>query len=459
MVSKVKFKIFHFAERLLSSEKYRGFSGSSIVQRILTGSVWSIFGTAVSRIVVLISMILVARIIGKDGFGELGIVQTTSGVVGMLAGAALGSTLTRFVAQYAKTDKDRAGRVIALIYSASIVVIFLGALMLLLASDLLSRGALNAPHLKDALSLSALLMASTALRGIQNGIFSGLERFDSVAKLNILEGVSSLVFILSIVSTNPVVEGVIVALTLSAIFSLIVGQLRLKRQLDYLGITIQFKGCWLSHSILTNYSLPNLLSSLVQTPVLWYCMTLIAGMPNGYSELGIYNAAYQFHGPMIFIPMIFMSVSIPVLVQEWENKNFNRFLKVVKGVSVTMLAISLPLIVLISLFSPWVMSWYGSNFIDGWPVLILLLLAAPFHALSKITSGALLAMNKGWRAFWTQVFWGLLILILTKILAAEYGAVGLSVAFLSASVILALLSSVVVLITVKQAHLQKDSLC
>lgn len=38
-----------------------------------------------------------------------------------------------------------------------------------------------------------------------------------------------------------------------------------------------------------------------------------------------YNAAYQWHGLMVFIPMNLMSMSITVLVQEWEAGRKERF--------------------------------------------------------------------------------------------------------------------------------------
>jgi O-antigen/teichoic acid export membrane protein len=61
---------------------------------------------------VLLAMIGVARVLGKVSFGEFGLIQATLGMAGMMAGLGLGATGTRFVAQYAATDPDRAGRMI-----------------------------------------------------------------------------------------------------------------------------------------------------------------------------------------------------------------------------------------------------------------------------------------------------------------------------------------------------------
>jgi len=50
----------------------------------------------------------------------------------------------------------------------------------------------------------------------------------------------------------------------------------------------------------------------------------------------------SWQGPMIFIPMILLSVSIPVLVLEWEAGRKGRFRAVTLWMCDLMLALSLP---------------------------------------------------------------------------------------------------------------------
>ena len=96
------------AETILPAPLFQRLFGSSIAKRLARGSLWSLAGSATSRLLVLLAMVLVARVLGKASFGEFGLIQATLGV----AGLGLGGTATRFVAQYARIDPDRAGRVI-----------------------------------------------------------------------------------------------------------------------------------------------------------------------------------------------------------------------------------------------------------------------------------------------------------------------------------------------------------
>jgi len=68
---------------------------SSIAKRFARGSLWNLFGSATARILVLVAMILVARVLGQVSFGELGLIQSTLGMAGLMTGIGLGETATR----------------------------------------------------------------------------------------------------------------------------------------------------------------------------------------------------------------------------------------------------------------------------------------------------------------------------------------------------------------------------
>ncbi|MBK6741985.1 MAG: oligosaccharide flippase family protein [Hydrogenophilales bacterium] len=420
-----------FAKTVLPKSFFDRFAASTVAKRLARGSMWGLLGSAASRILVLLAMIIVARILGKVSFGEFGVIQATLGVAGLMAGIGLGNTGTRFVAQHASTNPEQAGRIIGLVRGVSWIAILLFAGIIVLTSSEIADSILGAPHLHTALSWGVWLMATNVLRGVQTGVISGFERFDLVAKLNILEGIVSIVAMVIMARTYGVV-GVLLGMALGGITAWLAGHYCLRTELRKRNIDVRYRGAFKDWRILSGYSLPSLMANLVATPVLWFCMTLVARSPNGYAEMGIYNAAYQWHGPMIFIPMILMSTSIPLLVQEWESGNIKRFRTVTLWLGALTLIIAVPPVLLISTLSPWVMSFYGQGFSDGWLILVLLLAAAPFHALTNISTGALLCMNQTWRVFGLNVVWGITMLFMTFFLVPTLSIIGLALAFLSA---------------------------
>jgi O-antigen/teichoic acid export membrane protein len=428
--------VLALGRKILPSSLYERLASSPIARRLARGSLWSLFGSATARILVLVAMILVARVLGQVSFGELGLIQSTLGMAGVMAGVGLGETATRFVAKYATSDPLRAGRVIALVTSVSIGTVLLTTVVLISVSGLIAGAMLHAPQLQSALVWGSLLMAATAFRGIQGGVFAGLEKFDALAKLNILEGVVSLIAMVFLARLMGV-EGAVLGLALGAIMVWLAGRTLLIKEQSSRGIVVRYGGCGADWRILTGYSMPNLLAGLVATPVLWFAMTLVARSGQGFAGLGLYNAAYQWHGPMVFIPMILLSVSLPVLVQEWEAGRKERFRAVTLWISGLMLALSLPPAVLAALFSPWIMSLYGPGFREGWMILVLLLAAAPLHALAKIASSALLGMNRAWWVLGVNVIWSTTLLILTVSLVSKLGVMALAIGFLVSYAILA----------------------
>jgi O-antigen/teichoic acid export membrane protein len=432
-------------KKLLPSSLYDRIAASSIAIRLARGSLWSLFGSATARILVLVAMILVARVLGQVSFGELGLIQSTLGMAGLMAGMGLGETATRFVAKYAASDMPRAGRVIALVTSVSIGTVLLAAVMLISVSGFIASALLHAPQLQSALMWGSLFMAATAFRGIQGGVFAGLEKFDALAKLNILEGTASLITMVLLARLMGV-QGAVLGLTLGPVMAWLTGRTLLTKELHSRGIAVRYRGCGADWRILTGYSLPSLLAGLVATPVLWFAMTLVARSAQGFAGLGLYNAAYQWHGPIVFIPMILLSVSIPVLVQEWEAGRKERFRAVTLWICGLMLALSLPPALLAALLSPWIMSLYGPGFREGWMILVLLLAAAPLHALAKIASGALLGMNRAWWVLGVNVIWSTTLLILTVSLVSELGVMALVIGFLVSYAILAAASTALVFV-------------
>src|SRR5256884_2580137 len=437
--------VLAMGRKILPSSLYERLTTSSIAKRLARGSLWSLFGSATARILVLVAMIVVARVLGQLSFGELGLIQSTLGMAGLMAGVGLGETATRFVAKYATSDPPRAGRVIALVTSVSIGTVLLATVVLISVSGLIAGAMLNAPHLQSALVWGSSLMAATAFRGIQGGVLAGLEKFDALAKLNILDGVVSLITMVFLARLMGV-EGALLGLALGAIMVWVVGRVLLMKELNSRGIVVRYGGCGADWRILTGFSLPSLMANLVATPVLWFAMTLVARSGQGFAGLGLYNAAYQWLGPMVFIPMIFMSVSIPVLVQEWEAGRKERFRAVTLWISGLMLTITLPSAVVGAFLSPWIMSLYGPGFRDGWIILVLLLAAAPPLALTKIASCALLGMNRAWWVLAINLCWGTMLLEITAWLVPTHGVLGLAIAFLAAYSMLGVLSFALVFV-------------
>ena len=142
---------------------------SDVGYRLAKGAFWSMAGAVISRGLMLCASIFVARILGKNGFGELGMIQSTVGMFGVFAGFGLGLTATKHVAEFRQSAPDRAGRIIALSALVAVASGGLMALSLFIFAPWLAEHTINAPHLADVLRIGALILFITALICAQTG--------------------------------------------------------------------------------------------------------------------------------------------------------------------------------------------------------------------------------------------------------------------------------------------------
>ncbi len=97
---------------------------NSLRRRFAKGAFWSVVAAVVSQGMRFLAFVIVARILGKTDFGELGMIQHTVSMFGVFAGPGLGLTATKHVAEFRSADP--AGRIIAL---SSVVALISGGLV------------------------------------------------------------------------------------------------------------------------------------------------------------------------------------------------------------------------------------------------------------------------------------------------------------------------------------------
>ena len=87
---------------------------SALARRFLGGAVWSVIGSVLSSGVTLIMWMLVARLLGKEVYGQFVVIQSTLSTVGVFAGFGIGAAATRYAAELKTRDTVRLGHILTL---------------------------------------------------------------------------------------------------------------------------------------------------------------------------------------------------------------------------------------------------------------------------------------------------------------------------------------------------------
>lgn len=82
---------------------------------------------------------------------------------------------------------------------------------------------------------------------------------------------------------------------------------------------IVFKGSLQEIRILGTFSLPAYLGSLLLGPTSWFCATILVQQPNGYDEMGSFNAANQWRQIILFIPNTVIGSALPVMTNLYSQ--------------------------------------------------------------------------------------------------------------------------------------------
>ncbi|MFA5032716.1 MAG: oligosaccharide flippase family protein [bacterium] len=399
----------------------------SLRTRFAKGAFWCLAGAVIARVLTLFSSIIIARFLGKIGFGELGMIQSTFGMFGAFAGLGLGMTAIKYVAEFMEKDPQKTGRIIGLSYIVSFATSGITAIILIIIAPYLAIHMIAAPHLTSLLRISAGLLFFGALNGVQTGAIAGFGAFKTIAWTNFLGGIISVP--LTIIGVwHWGLIGVITGLVISLFVNFLINHAFLKNECKKKGVVINFSGYHYELPILWKFTVPAFLSSIMSGPVIWICNAMLVNQPNGYAEMGIFNAANQWRNALLFLPSLMSGVNISIM-SDTLGKNESYATKKVFLTTTYLNAVALLIgIFAIAIFSSQIMKAYGDGFIEGRAVLIFLLVVAFLLGIETSTGDLIAASGKMWIGFLMNLGWAIALISSTWLLL-NYGAKGLAGAY------------------------------
>jgi O-antigen/teichoic acid export membrane protein len=368
-----------------------------------------------------VASIVTARLLGKVTFGEFGMVTSTVGAFGIVAGLGLGLTATKYIAEHRTTDPVRAGRILGL--STQVAAISGGAVSLLLFAfaPWLAAQTLNAPHLVSELRLGCVLLFLNALDGMQTGALAGLEAFKATARISVVRGVLTFPLLIGGVWFFGLIGAVGSTVVLGAV-GWWLSQSALRREAARAGIQISYRGTRSDLPILWHFSLPAFLSAAMVAPVMWLATALVANQPSGYGELGLFNAANQWRTALMFLPSVLLRVALPLMSSSVDVSRSNDFGKTLLLTQSLTVAIVLPAGALLMFLADWIMGLYGPDFAHAAPVLIGVICSIMISSIGIAAGAAIEAKGKMWAGLALNLSWGVVLITVVWFSASAWGA-------------------------------------
>lgn len=401
----------------------------SLGARFARGAFWSLVGTVISQGLGVAASVVTARLLGKVVFGQLGMINSTIGMFGVLAGLGLGLTATKYVAEFRVKDPDRAGKILGLSQLTSLLSGGTVALLLFAFAPVLAARTLNAPHLVNELRLGCGLLFLNALNGAQTGALAGFEAFKTIAQVNLARGLLNFPVMIAGVWIFGL-PGAVGAMVVVAAAGWLINHLSLRRECDRASVPVTYRGVSSELRVLGEFSFPASLSGAMVGPILWLANVILANQPGGYGELGLISAANQWRTATMMLPALLCNAALPILSAEQGKENdpagYGKVMDVTQSLSILF---AVPLSTLIMFLGHWIMGLYGPDFSDGTPVLLGVMFGITISAIGSAAGAGIIAKGMMWFGTLQNLTWGAVLLAFVWTLAPIWGAKSFALGF------------------------------
>lgn len=415
-------------------------------KRLTQGAAWNGLAQIMYRGLVILGMLIAARLLGLERFGQLSILYNTTMTFHVVASLGLIMTATKLVAELHQKDKARTGRIIALCHYVALLSGSLVGLLMLLGAPWIAADILNDPALASGVRLTALLLLMQVLADSMLGINLGFLAFRGLFAVNTISGVCSFVLLIIGAWFHGVFGALAGLAAAEAVRFLLL--LRLGRQsARQNNIQPSWRFPWDEMPVIWHVSLPSMATALLWLPVTWIGTLMLVRQPGGFGDMGLYGAANQWFSLLLFVPGVVTQTILPILSEQVGGGGRQEARKLALGSAGLMLLLVALIALPLTLASPLIAGAYGADFADGSLVFVLMFMAAITAAPQGILGNFLAAENQFWLRFRLNLLWAVCYLAAAYYLVVK-GAAGLAIAMIIAY----LVRSVVTLIYVLYAR-------
>ncbi|CAK2010421.1 oligosaccharide flippase family protein [Vibrio crassostreae] len=393
---------------------------------IARDTAYSFLSSIVLKITIFILTIFIARELGANEFGKYGIAISTSNMILIFASMGLGVTSIKFITSSLDNHQNLSKNT-SVIEFLSVITSILLCLLTIIFSTQIATVFFKDVTLVDIIVMSAFLMLTNSLIGIRTSMLQAISKFNIVfytnlaASLLLLFGIGSLI----ILGLESVKNFLYLMITIQVI--------------DYLSKSIIYYRWYLSHGNniirfdcsdlipILKFSIPSMLNGICFMPVFWYTKTLLVQSSGDLTNLGLFDAAYQWLTIVMIATGAISTVALPSMIKYKRKNQFKKVYSIFLTLSIT-----IPLV--ISLVAPFfgshIENLYGDSFSGLSEMVNICLYISIFYSAWSIMSKVSTIEGKQWTVFSCNVVWSVIMLLITPYLIDMYNAKGLLLSIL-----------------------------
>lgn len=357
--------------------------------RLFKDSLWTLLGNAFGKGLTVLSGIIVARLLGKDVYGEFGLLRNTLIIIAVFSTMGLGYTATVFISEAKEKTKNIVYPLVKVIELMTVIFSgFISLCVFFFSNELalfLEDEALDLP-----LKILSVIILFNAVTTSQIGILAGLKAFKGTAVVNLVSGILNFILTCWLTFIYGFV-GALSALLISQIINCLLnsGLLRISLK-DYASAGMQLN---LVAPIIKN-SLPVALQEMVVSFTHWLFSIVLLKISN-YGEVGLVTVASQWEAILLFVPIALRNVTLSHMSSSGKEDAD----KIMKRMLLVNVMVSLVPTLLFYIFNNLFDMMYGPTFKNVGIVITLACVYATVNSVFAVFASTYMARKRNWTLF------------------------------------------------------------
>ena len=400
-------------------------------------SAWAIVGNSIGSFLMLVAGIIIARFLGKELYGEYGMVKVTMFNIAAFSTFGLSYTSTKFVAEYLAKKIEK---VPSIARDALYITLVTSSLLCVLVVVFARPIALycNAESLTMPFRVLGFLIIFRALSQVFAGIMGGFKLYKEQGINNIVSGLVFVIICVPFTYWGNLI-GALMALSIYQVLLSVLNGRTVYKSIAGLNAARDNSS---TMGLLVKFSIPVAGQEFTYFLVSWLSPILITRYAS-LGELGIYNACAQWFAICLYIPGLLRNVSLSYLSTA-NGKPIDQISLVKRILGINLVSCTAVFLIVL-LFSKIIASFYGETFIGMERVLNVLIMSSIFQSVIVVFSDNMLAEGRNWQMFILRslrdlLTIGLLAFVLIRI-SNEHAALSYAYIQLAISVLYAVILS------------------
>jgi stage V sporulation protein B len=368
-------------------------SNTSSSSKLLKGSFMIMISYFIFRFGGYVYRLLMARLLGPEGYGLWGLTLPFQGVLMILSAAGFTTAIARYVSHYKALGDDQMARQV--VFTSLKFMMFMGiffALVMFFSAPYIANNYFHKPEVMYPLQAVALITPFSVIVGAFRGSFQGLYKMEYIVATRAVEQVFTIVLGVVLVSIGFYAAGAVLGTAFgfmaSAISAVIIFRKYLWKYLPAPDPEFKFtvmQELGLIKSFL-GYSIPVAITALSEMGI-YDISTLVMGYFLAANFIGYYTAADPIARFPLVISLAVATVMLPAASEASALKDKKLLTTYVVQSYRYVTLIVLPMCIGISLFAQPIMELlFGGVYVNGAGALSILVIGMAFYTLFMVSS-------------------------------------------------------------------------